>query len=173
MWDSVRDGQRRCGLLRMDLTMRMSASSVLLVLFGVAPLHAQAAPTRVFREMTLAAAGRVALGEPLAEPGRFTQVREGMYELRPANGLARSIMVAVDSSNVVRAIFVTYVPGRDYAAARAAHVRRLGPPDEIDEVEEGAVIKGAAWQDSATYFAIVNRRFTDSLPDVVELLRDR
>lgn len=143
------------------------------MVLGVAPLDAQVVPTRVFREVTVAPVGRVALGEPLAEAGRFTQVAEGVYELKPADGLARSIMVAVDSSNVVRVVFITYRRGRDYAAARAAHVRALGPPEEIAEVEEGAVIEGSAWQDSATYFAIVNRRFTDSLPDVVEVLRDR
>jgi hypothetical protein len=151
----------------------MPASGVLLVVLGIAPLHAQAAPARVFREITLAPVGRVALGEPLAEPGRFTQVGQGLYEVKPPDGPARSIMVAVDSSNSVRAVVVVYGRGRDYAAARAAHIRKLGPPEEIDEVEEGAIIKGAAWQDSTTYFAIVNRRFTDSLPDVVELLRDQ
>lgn len=164
---------RRFNLVRMELAMRTTATGVLLLVLGVAPLCAQAAPARVFREVTIATVGRMALGEPLAEPGRFTQVYEGIYELRPASGPARSVMVAIDSSNVVRAIVITYAPGRDYAAARAVHIRTLGPPEEIDEVEEGAAIKGAAWQDSATYFAIVNRLFTDSLPDVVELLRDR
>lgn len=152
--------------------MRMPAIGVLLLLISGASVSAQT-PSRVFREVTIAPAGRIALGEPLAQPGRFAQVREGLYELKPAKGPAKSIMVAIDSSNVVRAVFVTYARGKDYAASRAAYVRTLGTPEEIDEVEEGAVIKGAAWEDSITYFAVVNRRFTDSLPDVVEFLRDR
>ena len=152
---------------------RARAFGALLTLLGVAPLSAQAAPLPVYRELTVAPAGRVALGESFAQLDRFTPVRDGLYELKPADGPAKSIMVAVDSSNVVRAVFITYAPGRDYAATRAAHARVLGTPEEIDEMEEGAVIKGAAWHDSTTYFAVVHRQFTDSLPDVVEFLRDR
>jgi hypothetical protein len=108
-----------------DLTMRMPAIAVLLMLVSGAPLSAQA-PSRVFREVTVAPVGRIALGEPLARPDRFTQVRDGLYELKPARGPAKSIMVAIDSSSVVRAVFVTYARGRDYAASRAAYVRPLG-----------------------------------------------
>ena len=144
------------------------------VMLPTSSLAAQAARP-IFREISIAPLGSVALGQLFAQHSLIgAPVEPGLYQLPAGFGDTKAILIRVDSTNVVQAMYFVYVDGKSFDSAVESYAADLGVPLGTEEMDSaGAHIRRAMWQDSLTYFELTRRQHPDSFAQVISLLRDR
>jgi hypothetical protein len=65
-----------------------------------------------------------------------------------------SILVRVNTANVVTGLFFVYRAGKDFAAAVADYTSSLGKPRSFSADSAGGRIEHATWEDGRTHFEL-------------------
>jgi hypothetical protein len=131
-------------------------------------------PGRIFRTVDIAPFGWITLGQPFAQRDAIgEQVADTVYQLPPGLGDTETILVHVDSANVVAAMTFVYRDGKSFEGARAIYALELGAPDRSEEVDaEGGHVTRLRWEDGITCFELFRRQAPNAAPTVWSVLRE-
>jgi hypothetical protein len=134
------------------------------------------APPPIFREVSIAPFGRLALGAPLAPTAAQLSHPTGAGEVALVSPGGRfadtdSLLVRLDGDGHVAALRFVYVPGKDFAATVADYTTDFGAPATQSGDPSGAGPARAAWNDRRTRFELLraggpDRRVSSMLQDV-------
>lgn len=125
---------------------------------GASPPAAAGAP--IFREISIAPHGTIALAAPFEQRATSARVLSvGMYLLvgdgTASYGGTDSLLVEVDRDDIVRALHFVYPAAFDFDASVAEYTATLGAPRDRTVVDSaGGRLERLAWSDARTRFTL-------------------
>src|SRR5690606_11284659 len=134
----------------------------------------QAAGPEIFREVSVEPLGRIALGRVFIGDRAIERVGENLYQLPAGFGDTKAILVQVDSSAIVQALYFVYEDGKDFEATGADYTFALGAPVHRSEADSAGIrIRRLRWEDPRTIFEVIEHGSSGDGSAVFAVLRDR